>query len=89
MPKPWRRLELRLPADHAVWQLPEGSRAGIVREWLEVGSRLTGIEESLQTVIDTLHNNTNIENVTEGKSPENRPDTDTGFDKNAFLNYFK
>lgn len=90
MPKPWRRLELRLPADHAVWDLPEGSRARIVREWLEVGSRLTGIEESLQTVIDALHKNTNnICNGTEDKSPENQSDADTGFDKNAFLNYFK
>lgn len=96
MPKPLRRLELRLPANHAVWKLPEGSRTRIVREWLEVGRRLTEIEESLQVVtkkIDTLYSN-NISIVSqEPNNQEIQPNTDAdvgaGFDKNAFLNHFR
>ncbi len=90
MPKPLRRLEIRLPANHAVWKLPEGSRSRIIREWLEVGRRLTEIEESLQTVndkINALHSN-NISTVPqEGNNQESH--LDAAFDKNAFLNYFK
>ena len=90
MPKPLRRLELRLPANHAVWKLPEGSRTRIVREWLEVGRHLAEIEESLEVVtkkIDALHSN-NISTVPqEVKNQESQQDAD--FDKNAFLNYFK
>lgn len=93
MPKPLRRLELRLPANHAVWKLPEGSRTRIVREWLEVGRRLTEIEESLQVVtkkIDALHSNSfDSAVVKEVKSQEAQLNTDAGFDKNAFLNHFK
>ncbi len=90
MPKPLRRLELRLPANHAVWKLPEGSRTRIVREWLEVGRRLTEIEESLQVVakkIDALNSNYISTVPQEVKNQESQ--LDASFDKNTFLNYFK
>ncbi|HBQ26683.1 MAG TPA: hypothetical protein DD791_09860 [Syntrophomonas sp.] len=93
MPKPFRRLELRLPTNHAVWKLPEGSRSRIVREWLEVGRRLTEIEESLQVVTEKLDalniNKPGSTIVQEAANQESQLDMDASFDKNAFLNHFK
>jgi len=44
------RLELRLPADHPVFQIPQGSRAAAAREWLDTGARLAAIEKKLEAL---------------------------------------
>lgn len=87
MPKPLKRLELRLPANHPVWNLPEGSRSKIVKEWLEIGRRLTMIEESLQVVTEKLDARHDVgqQNVASDATGQ----SDTGFDKNAFLSHFR
>ncbi|CFX16260.1 Uncharacterized [Syntrophomonas zehnderi OL-4] len=90
MSQPLRRLELRLPVNHPVWSLPEGSRTRIVREWLEVGRRLTEIEECLKAVNEKLHTHNSGLNSAAAQEVNNQGDqSDTGFDKNTFLNYFK
>lgn len=92
MAKPLRRLELRLPVNHPVWSLPEGSRSGIVREWLEVGRRLTGIEDYLRVIaekFDCAQDMSKINSVTVPKTKRVDYQESEGFDKNAFLSHFK
>lgn len=93
MPKPLKRLELRLPVNHPVWSLPEGSRSRIVREWLEVGRRLTEIEESLEIIKKKLNYTAHSSRIDEIKPSAEIKQTDhqsgVGFDKNAFLDNFK
>lgn len=49
-PKSLRRLEVSLPEDHPIWNIPKGSRAAVAREWLDIGVRLSAIEERLDAL---------------------------------------
>lgn len=92
MSEPLKRLELRLPVNHPIWNLPDGSRATIVREWLEVGMRLSEIEARLQEINKKLNATMSIEKdsenivVAEYKQVQ-QPQSE--FDKNIFLSHFK
>lgn len=86
MPKPMRRLELRLPANHPVWSLPQGSRSKIVMEWLDIGRRLSMIEDSINSMVEKLDSN---ENPAANSDRPNGHDIAAGFDKNALLSHFK
>lgn len=88
MPKTPRRLELRLPSNHPVWDLPDGFRSKIVREWLEVGRRLTEIEQGLRDLSAKLETNNNMEK-TKNIEVSKYTKTNYEFDKNAFLKHFK
>ncbi|RPF41994.1 hypothetical protein EDD75_2215 [Thermodesulfitimonas autotrophica] len=45
--KPSRRLEIRLPADHFIFEVKEGSRSKVAVELLDLAKRLERIEERL------------------------------------------
>ncbi len=86
MPKSPRRLELRLPSNHPVWNLPDGSRSKIAREWLEIGRRLATIEDDLKDIKELI-NSSKPEAITiMSNGNETRPEE---FDTNAFLDHFK
>lgn len=90
MPKPLRRLELRLPANHPVWSLPEGSRSKIVREWLDVGRRLYEIEDSLRLVAGKLNHDTSENNgAAVPKTKIVNHHESQNFDKKTFLSHFE
>lgn len=48
MAEPAKRLDLRLPPDHPIFNYPPGVRAQIARDWLDVGARLERIEKLLE-----------------------------------------
>ena len=48
------RLEVRLPADHPLFRFPQGSRATVAREWLDIGARLAAVEERLRAIEEKL-----------------------------------
>lgn len=90
----FRRLELRLPVDHPVWNLPHGERSKIVREWLELGRRLTAIETSLACIETQLVDNAAVK-IPGKEQPVRNPCEDDfksteqlQFDKDAFLKHF-
>ncbi|HBQ85192.1 MAG TPA: hypothetical protein DD811_01725 [Syntrophomonas sp.] len=80
----FRRLELRLPVDHPVWNLPQGERSRIVREWLEIGSRLAAMESSLTRIEACLSNSVPSALPCELPKAE-RP---SPFNVDAFLSHF-
>jgi hypothetical protein len=45
-----RRLEIIIPDDHPIFARPPGSRAKIAREWLDLGARLSAIEQGLKDI---------------------------------------
>jgi hypothetical protein len=45
-----RRLELRLPVTHPIWDIPDRCRATVARQWLDIGARLTAIEKRLDAL---------------------------------------
>jgi len=48
--KPLRRLELRLPVDHPVWDIPPGARATWVRAALDIAAKLDEISRRLDAI---------------------------------------
>jgi len=86
MAEPMRRLELRLPVNHPVWSLPQGSRSKIVIEWLDIGRRLSMLEDSINSITEKINFNEN--SVRNSDMPEQH-DAAASFDKNAFLSHFK
>ncbi len=48
MPKYSKKLDLRLPTNHPVFDYPPGVRAQVAREWLDIGMRLERIENLLK-----------------------------------------
>lgn len=90
MSKPPRRLELRLPYNHPVWGLPDGSRSQIVREWLEIGRKLSTIEDDLKVIKEIISSSEPCSKLAkENHSVNDGNEVEEGFDKNAFLNHFK
>lgn len=49
-----RRLELRLPDDHPIWQVPEGKRAEAARRWLDLGREAELARESAEARLARL-----------------------------------
>lgn len=43
-----KKLTLRLPPDHPIFNYPDGVRAQIARDWLDVGNRLEQIIKLLE-----------------------------------------
>lgn len=81
MPDKRKRLELRLPANHPVWTLPEGSRNRIVCEWIDIGAQLHDLRAELERLDRKLDLLLELNNK---KAIEK-----TNIDKNKFLSYFK
>jgi len=48
MPKYSKKLDLRLPTNHPIFDYPPGARAQVAREWLDIGMRLERIENLLK-----------------------------------------
>lgn len=44
-----KRLELRLPEGHPIWQVPAGQRAEVARRWLELGREAELAREGVET----------------------------------------
>lgn len=92
MSEPLRRLELRLPVSHPIWSVADGNRATVLKEWLEIGRRLSEIESDLQEIKGGLNVTKSIEKdsgnivVAEYKQVQ-QPQSE--FDKNIFLSHFK
>ncbi|MBO8129272.1 MAG: hypothetical protein H0Z39_08765 [Peptococcaceae bacterium] len=42
-----KRLELRLPEDHPIFDYPAGTRSQIAKMWLDIGARLASLEERI------------------------------------------
>ncbi len=49
-----RRLDLRIPADHPIFEVPDGERGRIAREWMERGRSQASIETRLQSIEQIL-----------------------------------
>lgn len=49
-----RRLDLRIPADHPIFEFPDGERARIAREWMDMGRSLERLEDRLMKIEQTL-----------------------------------
>ncbi|MGI6405489.1 MAG: hypothetical protein ACOX2E_03255 [Syntrophaceticus sp.] len=46
-----KRLDVWLPEDHPIFLYPPGSRARVVRNWLEIGEKLSKIEEKMEQLV--------------------------------------
>jgi hypothetical protein len=44
------RLDLRIPQSHPIFDYPPRLRARVAREWLDLGARLSAIEQELRDV---------------------------------------
>lgn len=44
------RLDLRIPQSHPIFNYPPRLRAKVAREWLDIGARLSVIEQELRDV---------------------------------------
>lgn len=44
------RLDLRIPQSHPIFSYPPRLRARVAREWLDIGARLSVIEQELRDV---------------------------------------
>lgn len=77
MKEPLRRLEIRLPENHPVFLIEAGKRNQTIREWLDLGRRLTAIEELLSQGV--------VEIKDDLSGTGNNITTD---DKQEFLSYF-
>ncbi len=84
--KSFKRLELRMPADHPVWDLPHGERSRIVRKWLEIGSRLAAMESSLTRIEASLASASISIMPADGELP--KEDKASPFDVGVFLSHF-
>jgi hypothetical protein len=51
-----RRLDLRLPDDHPIFNYPAGSRTQVAATLLEVGIKLSNIESRLDLIESKLEN---------------------------------
>jgi hypothetical protein len=51
------RLDLRIPQGHPIFDYPPRLRARVAREWLDLGARLSGIEQELRKVKKHLSKN--------------------------------
>lgn len=73
-----RRLDIWLTEDHPIFSYPSGERAAIAREWLNIGSRLSGIDKNINEIKERI---SELEN-----QPDNRETNEkqTGFDAGAF-----
>lgn len=49
-----KRLDLWLPENHPIFQYPAGTRTKVAREWLDIGSRLSGVERKLEELEEKL-----------------------------------
>lgn len=54
MSKGMKRLDLWLPENHPIFQYPAGTRTKVAREWLDIGSRLSGVERKLEELEEKL-----------------------------------
>ena len=48
------RLDLRIPQSHPIFDYPPRLRARVAREWLDIGARLSAIEQELREVKNRL-----------------------------------
>jgi len=48
------RLDLRIPQSHPIFDYPPRLRARVAREWLDLGARLSAIEQELREVKQRL-----------------------------------
>lgn len=67
-----RRLDLLLPEEHPIFQYQKGERSKVARDWLDIGSKLSEIKESVLEIKEMLA----------GQPAEKK--TDSGFDAAAF-----
>jgi hypothetical protein len=51
------RLDLRIPQSHPIFDYPPRLRARVAREWLDLGARLSAIEQDLREVKKRLSDN--------------------------------
>lgn len=56
-----RRLDLRLPKDHPIFDYPSGTRTAVASALLDVGLKLAEIEERLDNIEECLSGNVKIE----------------------------
>jgi hypothetical protein len=52
-----KRLDLWIPESHPIYDYPPHSRAKVAREWLDIGARLSAIEQELGEVKKHLSEN--------------------------------
>jgi hypothetical protein len=52
-----KRLDLWIPENHPIYDYPPHSRAKVAREWLDLGARLSAIEQELREVKKHLSEN--------------------------------
>jgi hypothetical protein len=45
-----RRLDIWLTEDHPIFLYPPGSRAQVARDWLDIGERLSRLEEKINRI---------------------------------------
>lgn len=48
MPAYSKKLDLRLPTNHPIFNYPPGVRAQVARDWMDIGARLERIEKLLE-----------------------------------------
>jgi|GEM_PF-2650795 len=85
-----RRLELRLPIDHPVWNLPSGDRSRIVKEWLNVGSCLARLEDTMSRIETQISHQVSKNNNAQQIPKQDSQITleSSHFDKTSFLKHF-
>ncbi len=45
-----RRLELKLPPDHPIFEYPPGSRSAIIKMWIDLGQQFELINKRLEAI---------------------------------------
>lgn len=75
-----KRLELRLPEDHPIWEIPDGMRNKTAIEWMNIGYRLLNIESKLDEIVKKLETGSEPDEKQQRKGSE--------FDKNLLLQHF-
>uniref|UniRef100_A0A7C2E396 Uncharacterized protein n=1 Tax=Ammonifex degensii TaxID=42838 RepID=A0A7C2E396_9THEO len=74
--KPLRRLEIRLPADHFIFDVKEGSRSKVAAEMLDLAARIEAVEKRLAAL------------EAEGLRPSGSKEEAKGFDAAGFFAVF-
>jgi hypothetical protein len=72
-----RRLEILVPEDHPIFLYPAGVRSAVAREWMDIGSRLSGIDKNINEIKEKINK---LENKPDCEADEKQ----NGFDAVAF-----